>query len=186
MKDNDIIEAYWQRNEAAIAMSSDKYGSYCRSIAYNILEDLSDTEECVNDTWLGAWNSMPPHRPDILRTFFGKLTRNLSFNRYRLRTAKKRGSGETALALSELGECVPSRNNIETETENAIITAAIEDFLRSEKPRSRSVFVRRYWYVQSVKTIAHDLSMSEAGVSSLLFRMRAKLKLHLEKEGITL
>ena len=184
MTDNDIIEAYWNRDEAAISMSSDKYGAYCRSIAYNILEDLSDTEECVNDTWLGAWNSMPPHRPGILRTFLGKITRNLSFNRYKAKTAQKRGGID--LVLLELEECIPAPDIAEQATEEGLIISAIEAFLLKESARSRSIFLRRYWYVQSIKAIAKDFSMSENAVSSLLFRMRAKLKQHLEKEGIAL
>lgn len=124
MEDARIVDMYWARSEKAIAETSEKYGNYCYSIAYHILADPEDAEECVNDTWLGAWNSMPPHRPALLSTFLGKITRRISIDKWRRRTAEKRGGGEMALALDELSECVPSGHDVEREAESAELADA--------------------------------------------------------------
>ena len=186
MKDQEIINLYWNRQEIAITETAHKYGAYCHSISYNILHNEEDAEECVNDTYLGAWNAMPPHRPSRLAVFLGKITRNLSLNRFRAYTAKKRGMGQTELALGELEECIPGTFSVEADMEAAFLVQAINGFLHKQTKLKRNIFVRRYWYLSSIKEIAADYAMSESKVASLLFRMRNELKLHLEREGVNL
>ena len=186
MKDNEIIELYWNRDEAAIIASADAYGNYCYSIAYNILCNNEDAEECVNDTWMSAWKSIPPHRPNRLSTYLGRITRNLSLNRYKLLTTQKRGKGQVALALAELEECVPSQTDMDQIADEMVLVSAIETFLREQSRTERNIFVGRYWYLYSIRDLAAAYRMSESKVASLLHRMRNKLKLHLEKEGISL
>ena len=184
MEDHKIIDLYWQRSEQAITESSNKYGPYCRTISYNILHNNEDVHECVNDTWFAAWRSIPPERPNILSAFFGKITRNLSVNRYKQNTAKKRGYGQVDLALSELDECIPSAWSVEEVINQKELIRAIDTFLFDQSQERRIIFVRRYWYLSPIDEIAEDFSMSRSKVTSLLFRMRNELKLHLEKEGI--
>lgn len=184
MKDHEIIDLYWKRDESAIPTSSEKYGSYCHSISYNILHNDQDAEECVNDTWLGAWKAMPPHRPERLSTFLGKITRNLSLDRFKKYTAAKRGLGQTELVLSELEDSIPDETSVEQILDEMILVKAINDFLYAQTEQKRNVFIRRYWYLFPIKDIAAVYDMSESKVASLLFRMRNDLKMHLEKEGI--
>lgn len=186
MEDERIIDLYWARQEQAIVETDKKYGNYCRSISLHILNSQEDTEECVNDTWLRAWDSMPPKRPDFLAAFLGKIVRNLAISRYRMSHAKKRGSGETDLLLMELEECIPSVKSVEEEIEGKETAASIDRFLAEIDAESRAVFVRRYFYVDSIKEIAERFDVSESKVKSQLFRMRNRLKDHLEKEGIVL
>lgn len=186
MKDNEIIALYWERNEAAIERTAEKYGSYCRTISYNILNSDEDAEECVNDTWLGAWKSMPPQRPNRLATYLGKITRNLSLNRLKKHTAEKRGGSQTDLALSELEECIPASATVEQIAEEKELVASINRFLYAQPEQKRNIFIRRYWYLYSIRDIAVAYQMSESKVASALFRMRSELKAHLEKEGISL
>ena len=186
MKDEEIIALYWSRNEQAITATAEKYGSYCRSISYNILRNNEDAQECVNDTWLGAWKSIPPKQPDRLSTYLGKITRNLSLNRARHYSAEKRGLGQTELVLSELEDCIPAQNSIEQIIDEMVLAKSINQFLRAQPEQKRNIFIRRYWYLFSLRDIAIAYDMSESKVTSLLFRMRNELKSHLEKEGITL
>ena len=186
MNDNEIIALYWNRDEAAITATSDTYGNYCYKIAYTILCSNEDAEECVNDTWLNAWKSIPPHRPNRLSTYLGKITRNLSINRYKSMTAQKRGKGQLTLALSELEGCVPAHGDPEQLTEELVLVDAIESFLRAQAGTERKIFLGRYWYLYSIRDLAAAYGMSESKVVSLLYRMRNKLKVHLEKEGISL
>ena len=186
MKDHEIIDLYWDRNETAIARTSEKYGSYCHTISYNILNNDEDAEECVNDTWLGAWKSMPPQRPNNLATYLGKITRNLSLNRLKQYTTEKRGGSQTDLALSELEDCIPSSTTVEQITEEKELVASINRFLYAQPEQKRNIFIRRYWYLYSIRDIAGAYEMSESKVASMLFRMRSELKAHLEKEGISL
>ena len=186
MKDNEIINLYWSRDEAPITATADTYGNYCYSIAYNILSNNEDAEECVNDTWLKAWKSIPPHRPNRLSTYLGKITRNLSLDRYKLMTAQKRGKGQVELALSELEGCVPVQTDMEQIADEMVLVDTIEAFLRSQPRTERNIFIGRYWYLYSIRDLAGAYRMSESKVMSLLHRMRSKLKLHLEKEGIAL
>ena len=186
MTDKEIIELYWKRDEAAIAATSDIYGNYCYCIAYHILHSKEDADECVNDTWLNACKSIPPQRPHRLSTYLGKITRNLSLNRHKLLTAQKRGMGQVELTLSELEECVPASTDLEQVADEMALVNAIEVFLRAQPRTARNIFVGRYWYLYPIRELASAYQMSESKVVSLLFRMRNKLKLHLEKEGIFL
>ncbi len=186
MNDNEIIGLYWERNETAISASADKYGSYCHSISYNILHNNEDAEECVNDTWLGAWKSMPPHRPERLSTFFGKITRNLSLNRFKKYSAEKRGYGQTELVLSELEDCISDNTSVEQIIDEQILVQSLNDFLYAQPEQKRNIFIRRYWYLYPIKDIAAAYGISESKVASMLFRMRNDLKIHFEKEGINL
>ena len=186
MDDEQIISLYWQRSEAAIGATAEKYGRYCHTIAYNILHNREDAEECVNDTYWGAWTSIPPQRPRRLMAYLGRITRNLSLNRYQCYTAEKRGQGQTALALSELAECIPAAGDVEDHWNEMALVRAIEGFLRSQPTEKRNIFIRRYWYLIPLREIAQSYQMREQKVASLLFRMRKQLKTHLERECITL
>ena len=182
MQDYEIIALYWARDQRAIPETSECYGGYCAAIARNILYDAEDTEECVNDTWLSAWNTMPPHRPTILSTFLGKITRRLSIDRWRERTAEKCG-GEIALALDELMDCVPSENSVEREIEAEELGSFINRFVLQMPLQERRIFICRYWYLDSIKSIAQQFGVSESKVKMILHRQRNRLKLHLAKEG---
>ena len=151
-----------------------------------ILNSREDSEECVNDTWLRAWDSMPPGRPSCLCAFLGKITRNLSISRWRKNHAGKRGSGEMQLVLTELEDCIPSVGSVEEELEGKELAASIDRFLKSLGEESRNIFVRRYFYLDSVREVADRFGVSESKVKSLLFRLRNRLREHLEKEGIEL
>lgn len=186
MHDKEIVALYWNRDESAITETSKRYGKYCFTIAFNILNNHEDAEECVNDTWMNAWKSIPPQRPNNLSTYLGKITRNLSFNRYKLVRAKKRGMGQIEIALSELEGCVPDHINLQHFEDELVLTDAIEAFLRKQSRIERNIFVGRYWYLYQIHDLAQYYQMSESKVASLLFRMRGKLKKHLEKEGIFL
>ena len=184
MDDTQIVELYWARKESAIEETEAKYGSYCRSIAGNILQNQDDAEECVNDTWLGAWNSMPPHRPSVLSTFLGKLTRRISIDKWRRTTAKKRGDGQLPLVLSELEDCISDGKSIEEETERKLLAEVIAAFIKSLPETEQKVFLCRYWYMDSVSSIATRFRFSESKVKSMLSRTREKLRVRLEKEGL--
>ena len=183
MDDNDIIQLYWDRNEQAIRITSDKYGHYCKAIAMNILNNEEDAEECVNDTYLNAWNSMPTHWPKQLETFLGKITRNLSFNKYKHDHAEKRGSGEITLVLDELTDCVSDTDNVEQVLDHQELIKAISSFVRSLSENKRNLFVRRYWYADSVSAIANDTGMLQGTVSKTLERTRKQLKAYLTERG---
>lgn len=184
MQDDRIIELFWQRDEAAIEQTDEKYGSYCSSIAMQILENRESVKECVNDTWLRAWESIPPQRPSALRLFLGKITRNLSLNRARDLAREKRGGGQAVLALDELLDCVPAAPSPETVLENREITASIERWLSALPRENRVTFMLRYWHCESAASVARRLGWTESKTSSLLRRLRISLKSHLESEGI--
>ena len=186
MKDTEIVELYWNRDESAIAATARTYGNYCYSIAFNILGSKEDAEECVNDTWHNAWNSIPPHRPQQLSTYLGKITRNLALNLRKLQNAQKRGADQVALALSELEDCIPAPQDVEQIMDKMILISALDRFLYAQPPTERNIFVGRYWYLYSIRELAAGYRMRESKVTSLLHRMRKKLKSHLEKEGIFL
>lgn len=186
MEDTDIIELYWQRSERAIQETDGKYGSYCKSIVHNILQNREDTEECVNDTWLHTWNAIPTERPYEFRTWLGRIARNLAFDRYRKITAKKRGGREMDVLMSELEDCIPSAQTVEKEIEDAELASLINRFLEQQKKENRMIFVRRYYYSDSVKQIAEQFGISESKVKSSLFRTRNGLREYLEKEGIVI
>ncbi len=184
MEDKRIIQLFRDRSEKAITETENKYGRYCHYIAYNILQNDEDAEECVNDTYLNAWNSIPPKNPSRLQTFLGRITRNLSLNKYEMRSAQKRGGDQIPLILDELSECV-SVNNGDIADEIAI-KDLLNRFLEMQSPQNCKLFVRRYWYMSSIKEIAQDYGMSESKVSVTLFRIREKLRDYLEKEGISI
>ena len=186
LEDKRIVELYWERSETAIAATAKKYGRYCHYIAHNILLDEGESEECVNDTYLNAWNAMPPHRPQKLAPFLGKITRNLALNRRAEQTAQKRGGGQYVLALDELGECIPDRAAGGDVTEEILLRQAINRFLRELPEETMIVFLQRYWYFASIRDIARNRNMSEGNVKVMLHRAREKFKLLLEKEGLIL
>jgi len=188
LEDNRIIELFWQRQETALTETRKKYGAYCFRIAYNILKNSEDSEECVNDTYLHAWQAIPPKRPEHFAAFLGKITRNIALQRFIRYNAAKRNGSETALALEELRESALPTGEIETEriAEASEINRALADFLGGLTKEARVVFVLRYWHLYSVADIAARCCMSESKVKSMLFRARKKLKEHLEKEGIDL
>lgn len=186
MKDQQIIELYWKRDESAIRETGDKYGSYCHGIANRILHNYQDSEECVNDTWLKAWNAIPPQRPDVLRQFLGKITRNLSFDRYKAKQAAKRGGGELNVVLDELEECVAGSSDVETEISAKELQRCLNAFIGSLSYRDSDVFLRRYYFVESTAEIAKKYGMKESNVLTILSRTRRKLKSYLIKEGYVL
>lgn len=183
MEDCAIIDLYWARNPDAISQTCRKYGNYCRAVARNILPDRRDTEECVNDTWLKAWNAMPEDRPSLLAQYLGKITRNLALTRWRASCTEKRGSGQLPLVLDELAECVSSSNTFQA-LEAAELEDAVNRFLRTLPERERNLFLRRYWFADSAADIARRYGMRENTVRTILFRSRKKLQCHLEKEGL--
>ena len=184
MEDQEIVALYWQRDERAIAETSSKYGRYCHAIAYRILADQEDAEESVNDTYVHAWNGMPPHRPAVLSTFLGKITRRVSLHKWRYRTAAKRGGGQVALVLEELADCVPDAAGVEREVEAQVLTAALNTFLRVLPDWERRVFLCRYWYLDSIREISKQFGFSQSKVKSMLYRTRGKLLTYLRKEGV--
>lgn len=184
MEDHAIVDLYWSRNPEAIRRTGEKYGSYCRAIARNILPDHRDVEECVNDTWLSAWNSMPENRPGLLAPFLGKITRNLAFTRWRASHTEKRGGGELPLVLEELAECVPAASNAFQAVEAEELEAAVNRFLHTLPERECNVFLRRCWFTEPMADIAKRYGMREATVRTSLFRSREKLRRYLEKEGL--
>lgn len=186
MNDEQIVGLYLERDEQAIAESEKKYGAYCMKIAMNILSSELDSEECVNDTWLRAWRSIPPQEPTNLATYLGKITRNLSINRYKMKYAEKRAINEFTVSLDELDECVPGGEAVENEERVGQIRDSINDFLHTQKELDRKVFVCRYFYCDPVAEIAKRFEISESRVKSLLFRMRSRLKAHLEADGIAI
>lgn len=185
MDDERIINLFHQRSEDAIAAASDKYGNYCSAIARNILSIREDAEECVNDTWLHAWNAIPPHTPPNLAYFLGKITRELSIDRYKAKFVQKRGGGEYDLALEELGDFAStSENPVEEAVEMELLGKAISWFLREQPVLYADVFIRRYYHLCSIKQIANEFSISESKTKSILFRVRKKLYSFLESEGL--
>ena len=183
MDDSRIVELYWQKNVDAIKESSSKYGAYCFAIANHILHSKEDSEECVNDTWLHAWNAIPPQKPTKLQMFLAKITRNLSFNRFNARSADKRGGGEINLVLDELAECVATETDVEGEFEARVLEHCVCLFVRSLPERDGNVFVRRYFFAETVSEIAKRYGLTENNVMVILSRTRKKLKSHLIKEG---
>ncbi len=185
MQDQEIIDLYNKRDEQAIVQTESKYGSYCMSIAQNILQNMQDSEECVNDTWLHTWNSIPPAQPNNLRTYLGKITRNLSFNRYEMRNRQKRGGGEVVLALDEIGQVASAEADLAAHIERQEFARILNAFLWSLPERDCSIFIRRYYYVESVDEIADRFALSKAAVFKILSRARNKLRTALEQEGYT-
>ncbi len=184
MDDLQIIHLYFERSESAIKETETKYGKLCFRIASNILRDVSDSEECVNDTWFSVWNTIPPTRPNNFSAFLCKITRNLALKRLDYNKAKKR-TPEVLVSLDELEQVVPD-NHLPSTLEAEELGRLISAFLRKEKAEARNVFLRRYWYFDTVSDIASRYSFSESKVKVLLHRTRSKLREYLNKEGITL
>jgi RNA polymerase sigma-70 factor (ECF subfamily) len=179
MTDKEILDLYEKRSETAISETANQYGAYCTAIAMNILKNKEDAEECVNDAYLNAWNAIPPARPALFSSFIGRITRNISLNKYKSRKSQKRRGDETALLLSELEACVPAESTVEAEVDMRILEQAIDDFLSALTRNDRLFFMRRYWYNDSVADIARRFSVSDSKVMSSLFRTRNKLKVKL-------
>lgn len=184
LKDEEILDLYWIRAERAIVETQNVYGRYCYRIAWNILYDKEDSDECVNDTWLRAWNAIPPARPGRLGLFLGTITRNLSLDRWKGKRTMKRGNGAMMMALDELAECVPSAHSVEDAVEAGELEKLLNAFLKSLPERESNIFLRRYWFVDEYSEIARRYGMNLNTVKTSLFRTRAKLREYLEKEGI--
>lgn len=185
MKDSQIIDLFFERSEQAITELSNKYGKLCKSISYNIVNNDEDAEECVNDAYFGAWNRIPPDKPNPLMAYICKLVRNISLNKFDYNNAKKRNSNYT-VCLDELDECVPAANSVEDEINTKRLTVAIENFLSELDEVSRIIFVRRYWFYDDYAQIAAGLGIKEGNVRVKLGRTRKKLKNYLEKEGFAI
>lgn len=184
MDDASIVDLYWARSDNAIKETASKYGKYCYAIANNILFNSEDADESVNDTYWGAWNSMPPHRPSVLSSFLGKITRRISLNKWRDRHRERRGGGEVSIVLDELEDCLPSDYNLEEEILAAEMGMAINSFLIKLPDAERRVFICRYWYLDPISAICKQFGFSESKVKSMLHRTRSKLSLYLAKEGL--
>ena len=183
MDDREIIDLYWARSECAIAETDIKYGKLCHHIAFNILDNAQDIEECVSDTYLKVWECIPPHKPTMFSAFIGKITRRVSLNKWRDRNRIKRGGGQIFLALDELEECIPTESNIEEIVECKELASSINVFLGTLSEIERDVFVCRYWALASVQEISSKFHFSESKTKTMLFRTREKLKVHLQKGG---
>ena len=183
MDDAQIVQLYWNRDERAIPATAEKYGAYCEKIARSIVGNREDAEECVNDTYLNAWNAIPPHRPSALSTFLGKITRNAAFNKFKHNTADKRGGGELPAILDELAECVSGKEDVEQKIDGKELAKVVDSFLKSLPRDKRNVFVRRYWYSDGIPDIARRYGMKESAVSVTLSRLRLKLRDYLSERG---
>ena len=183
MNDTEIVDLYWKREERAVEETEKKYGGYCYSIAYNILSNHEDSEESVNDTYIEAWNSIPPHRPLMLSSFLGKITRRIAIDKWRSGHAQKRGGGEASCVLEELEECLFYENSAEQHLEKQMLSQAINEFLGTLSQTERKIFIRRYFYMDSVESVCKRFGYSESKVKSLLFRVRGNLRIYLQKEG---
>lgn len=183
MTDERIIELYFARDEGAIKATSDKYFSYCFKIANNILNNRSDSDECVNDTWLKTWESIPPQRPNIFSAFLAKVTRGIALNKLKYESAQKRNS-EAKVALEELNECIAGKDSPENELEAKELGKAVNKFLSTVSDKERRIFIRRYFFVEDVSDIAGKYGLSEKNVYTVLSRTRKKLKDYLMKEGM--
>ncbi len=185
MDDKQIIELYFKRDEAALSETQDKYGKYCLKIAGNILEDIEDSKECVNDTWIMAWNKIPPLVPVSLKAFLGKVVRDISLSKYRENHAQKRYNAMTVM-LDELEECIPSGINIEDQTEKRELIGLVNDWLENIKPEDKAIFVRRYYFGEPVKTLAEECRCSENRMTQRLLKLRRKLRSFIQKGGYEL
>ena len=184
MEDASIVELYWRRSDEAVRETERKYGAYCRRVADNILASREDAEECVNDTWLRAWNAMPDERPTRLGAFLAKITRNLALQRLESRNRLKRGGGDLTLALEELADCVPAATDVEREVERRELSAALRRVLETLTETEKTVFLARYWSLAPIGEISEKLGFKPSRTKSLLFRLRGRLRVYLEKEKL--
>jgi len=183
MEDNEIVQMYWDRNEEALSATAKKYGSYCFSIAKNIVGNNEDAEECVNDTYLQTWNSIPDNKPKMLSTYLGKIARNISFNRYKYNNAEKRGGGQIDFVLDELSDLITAPDESDDELDSRLLSKAINAFISNLSLEKRQIFMCRYWYADSIKDIADRFDMTENNVSVTLNRLRQKLSEYLKESG---
>lgn len=183
MNDSQIIELYWNKDPQAVAASEEQYGAYCFTIANGILNDAQDSEECVNDTWLRAWKAIPPTRPTVLKAFLAKITRHLSFDRYKARRSLKRGGGEIMLVLEELAECIADESDVEGQANAHELGQVINRFVAALPEREQNLFIRRYFFSEPAGMIADRYGMNENHVNVTLSRIRKRLRSHLSKEG---
>lgn len=184
MDDLEIIELYFCRDEKALTETARKYGNYCYTVAFSVLDSMEDSKETVNDTYLELWNTIPPERPTVLSAFIGKITRRLAIGRWRKNTAVKRGGGEFEVTLDELSECISDNTNVEKIVEGKLVVSTINEFLKKLPDTERNVFICRYWYADSVKSVAKQFGFSESKVKSMLMRTRTKLKQKLAEEEL--
>ena len=184
MDDEKIVDLFWQRDERAITETSAKYGALCGKIAYGILGNSQDSEEIVNMSYLRLWDAVPPKRPDPFSPFLAKIVRNLALNKLKAEHAQKRCSSEFTVSLDELDECIPDKKSVISDSVH--IRDCLNTFLKGQKRQVRSIFVLRYFYCESIEEIAEKTGFSESKVKSMLFRMRNKLREHLESEGISI
>ena len=183
MQDSEIIELFFARDEKAISAANEKYGKYCAAVAMNILKNREDSEECVNDALLKAWDSIPPERPRNLAGFLAKITKNISLNRYNIENAQKRGGGEVPLIFDELSECIPDKSDVERSYEQMELIAAVKDFMKTLPDAKRNLFLLRYWYCMSVSEAAKRVNISDNNAAVTLQRIRKKLLKYLQKRG---
>jgi len=186
VEDSEIVDLFWQRQEAALVKAQEKYGRRIYCTANNILHDEEDAKECANDTLLRAWEAIPPNRPSLLGAFLSKIVRNLAINRWKAKGAEKRGGNQTDLLLSELQECIPASGGLDELYESAVVVQSINGCLQAMEQASRVVFVLRYFHGETISAISERFEMNENKVKSILFRARKKLKTQLEKEGVVL
>ena len=183
MEDRQIVDLYFERSESAISETDKKYGRYCHYIAYRILENDEDAKEIVNDTYLKAWNTIPPNRPDPLKPYVGMLSRQFSLDRYEEYHTQKRG-GQVMLVLDELGECIPDTWDVTADFENGRLRSVLNNFIGSLSEQKRNMFVLRYFCSKSVSDIAYQMGFTEGKVKTILHRTRLELKNLLEEEGL--
>lgn len=185
MEEQEIIRLLFARSETAVEALRNQFGPYCGAIALHIVGNYADAEECVSDTFFAVWNTIPPQKPERLRAYVGRIARNIALDRYDYLHAKKR-NGEFDLILSELGECVQSREDTQQQVEDGLIRDSISAYLRGKKEADRNIFLRRYWYADTISEIAERFGAGESRIKSILYRMRRELRKHLQKEGIAL
>ncbi len=183
MKDEDIVQLYWDRSEDAIRQTEAKYGRYLMTVSNHILNDREDCRECLNDTYLSAWNTMPKNRPAVLSAYLAKIIREISIDLYRKKKSKKRILSEYSVSLSELNEVIPGDSTPDEEFDKKLLDTAVNTFVKSLSKKERIVFIGRYFYFDSLKEIAAYSDLTEVNVKSILFRTRKKLKVYLRKEG---
>ena len=186
MDDRRIVELFLERSEEAILETDIKYGRYCHKIAFNVLGNDEDSEECVNDAYMRVWGSIPPNEPDSMASYIGRITRNLALDRLRQKQSDKRGNGEVPVVLDELAECVSGHDELERRQDSAEIAAAIDSFLDELNSVERGVFMRRYWMMEPIADVANRYDISVSKTTTMLFRLRNRLKKHFMKEGIPL
>ena len=184
LSDEQIVELYWQREEKAISETDTKYGKYLYTIAYNIVHNRSDCEECLNDTYLGTWNSIPPAKPTAFRAFLSRIMRNIAVDKYRKASASKRIPSELVISMEELDECMVCDTSYDEEQAVADLVRVLNDYLRNISDRDSLVFICRYYYSDKISQIARMLNLSERTIQRELARIREELRERLAKEGI--